>query len=258
MGSSVGVVVPTFNRAESTLKAIESVLAQTVYVEQIVVVDDGSSEEAAQLLAKSLAGTRVQLITCKHSGNPGKVRNFGIDRITSDYVAFLDSDDTWEPRKIELQLDALEKDGSKRAVCTNAQIVSRGIQLRKYLDISFQTLDIKRILTSNYIICSSVLVDRKILEQAGKFSDAKSVQGSEDYATWLRICLFTDWIYMDKPLVNYSTGLSDHFSSNSGSNQEILAYFDFMSWVIAHNARALKATWLIKRFIRILIRFRLK
>lgn len=258
MGSSVGVVIPTFNRPERTLQAIESVLAQTVVIDQIVVVDDGSDDWAVQNLVKSLSGTRVELITCKHSGNPGKVRNIGLDRITSDYVAFLDSDDTWEPKKIELQLNALERDSSKKAVCTNAQVIFKGARRSQYLDIKFQTLNLNRILTSNYIICSSVLVERAILEKAGNFADAKSVQGSEDYATWLRLCAFTDWIYIDEPLVNYSTGLTDHFSTRPSSNQEIRAYFDYISWFIAQESNAIRASKIIKYLLKAMIRTVLK
>ncbi|WP_324759917.1 glycosyltransferase family 2 protein [Haloarcula sp. GH36] len=104
----VSVVIPTYNRADTVRRAIESALAQTVTDIEVVVVDDGSTDDTAAVVA-GIDDERVRYIT--HEGNRGRsvARNTGIDAARGEYVAFLDSDDHWLPGKLERQLDELSR-----------------------------------------------------------------------------------------------------------------------------------------------------
>ena len=113
----VSVVIPTYNRGETLLRAIDSVLKQTYQNFEIIVVDDCSQENIAQLI-RDLNDNR--LIFQRHSNNRGgsAARNTGIEKARGEYIAFLDSDDVWLPQKLELQLQAIgdRADSSDRLV----------------------------------------------------------------------------------------------------------------------------------------------
>src|SRR4051794_17750234 len=115
---TIGVVIPTYERAKETVRAVESVLAQTLQAMQVVVVDDGSSAATIDELARLLASHPVTLVRAPRSTHPGRVRNAGLEVLRTQWVAFLDSDDTWAPHKLETQLSAV---GGAVAICTNAR-----------------------------------------------------------------------------------------------------------------------------------------
>jgi glycosyltransferase involved in cell wall biosynthesis len=102
----VCVVLPTFNRRDETARAIRSVLEQTRAADEIVVVDDGSTDGTKELI-ESRFGTRVRYLRQENRG-PSAARNVGIASARSPLIAFLDSDDTWMPEKLELQLPLME------------------------------------------------------------------------------------------------------------------------------------------------------
>jgi len=111
----VSAVIPTYNRREQVIKAIESVLAQTVPVDEIIVVDDGSTDGTADTV-RNRFGTRVRLFTQKNTG-VSAARNRGIGEAQAEWIAFLDSDDVWFPTKIERQFEALALLGERFSLC---------------------------------------------------------------------------------------------------------------------------------------------
>src|SRR5438046_2823187 len=112
--ASVTVVVPTYNRAallDATLRAIH---AQTVPVDEIIVVDDGSTDDTADVCGRQ--PKPVRYIRQDNTGLPAFARNRGAAEATADWIAFCDSDDLWHPRKLEVQLAAIEATGAKWGV----------------------------------------------------------------------------------------------------------------------------------------------
>jgi hypothetical protein len=107
----VSVVIPTWNRRELLRQAIESVIAQTCPNWEIIVVDDGSTDGTADTV-RSIGDQRIKLVACEHSGRKSHLRNLGIAASSGEFVGFLDSDDLWMPRKLEIQLEALRRDGA--------------------------------------------------------------------------------------------------------------------------------------------------
>src|SRR5688572_27262369 len=104
--SLISVVIPTFNRAHLISEAIESVLAQSYPNWELIIVDDGSTDET-QSLIRNFSDTRIRYFRIEHSGSFGTVRNFGIQASKGEYIAFLDSDDIWDPMKLEKQLQTI-------------------------------------------------------------------------------------------------------------------------------------------------------
>ncbi len=104
--STVSVIIPTYNRAKVICRAVESALGQTYPAVEIVVVDDGSTDNTLEMLKKY--GERIRLI-CQPNGGAGAARNAGLRVATGDYVDFLDSDDYFLPTKLEEQVAYLDE-----------------------------------------------------------------------------------------------------------------------------------------------------
>ena len=225
----VGVVIPTFERPEETLRAVESVLAQTMPVAQIIVVDDGSNEKSLTRLKSKLEGLPIELIELSHSGHPGIVRNAGLQKIRTEWVAFLDSDDSWKPEKIQVQFDQISKLNAV-AVCSNATLMSNR---ENYFPKFPKRISIRKLLRRNLIITSSVVVKTSVLREVDGFATSTFSRGSEDYATWLRIGTLCDWQSSDISLVTYN---NDSINSIRKSEEFTQAYsnvygiLDFISW----------------------------
>ena len=232
MRNRVGVVIPTFERPVETLRAVHSALNQSTKPAHILVIDDGSGEETREKLRSTLNYKTVEYLELDHSGHPGKVRKVGVDRLDTEWIAFLDSDDEWLPRKIEKQLLQLKISG-KSAICTNAKLRHNN---QNYFSekIRKSTFNQNDLINRNLVICSSAMVSRTLLLQAGSFADAISVRGAEDYATWLRIVQFTDWEYLHEPLVQYSDMSPDSLRievEKLGTPPNLLGLEDFSEWI---------------------------
>ncbi len=237
MKCDVGVVVPTFNRPTETLRAVNSVLQQTVLPSEIVVIDDGSNPECAEELQNLLYGLDVKLVWNEPSRHPGIARNQGIALLNSKWVAFIDSDDLWLPDKLEKQLAAAHKHRA-RAICSNAYLDSQSKNTEYSNRKKCETFKLKLLLKKNLIINSSVLIDRSLLNEVQGVACSYSVRGVEDYATWLRIASRTNWFYIGEPLVVYQSNSKDSLRiSNVFENKynRINAILDFQSWSESKN-----------------------
>lgn len=129
----ISVIIPAFNRGHTLPRALDSVRAQTRAADEILIVDDGSTDNTAEVLT---AFPRVHCIRQENRG-VSAARNTGIRAATGDWLAFLDSDDEWRPRKLELQVHALSSSPESRIVhcdeiwVRNGRRVNPGIRHRK-------------------------------------------------------------------------------------------------------------------------------
>ncbi len=204
----VSVVIPSFNRAASLPRALDSVLAQTRPADEIIVVDDGSSDGSAELLATRYAG-----ITCLRQPNQGvsAARNLGIQHASGDWIAFLDSDDTWLPDKLQAQLDMLEQ-SANCPLCHTEEI-----WIRNGTRVNAMKKHAKRggwiyphCLPLCVISPSSALIRRNILLDAGGFDTR--LPACEDYDLWLRLCSRYPVAYVDQPKITKYGGHADQLS----------------------------------------------
>lgn len=113
----VSVIIPTYNRGKFIKKAIESVLSQTYRNYEIIVVDDGSTDKTGEVL-KEFHGRSEIIYLYKENGGVSSARNMGIKKAKGDYIAFLDSDDTWMPQKLERQIEYISDNPEKVMVGT--------------------------------------------------------------------------------------------------------------------------------------------
>ena len=181
------VVMPAFDAAASIVRAIHSVVAQTHGDWELIVIDDGSSDATAQLV-EAVHDSRVRLLRQPPSGLPAVARNVGIREARGEYVAFLDADDVWYPKKLERVGAHLTARPSTDVVCHDVVVVVAGVprRLRAYRSDGSDFYE-QLAYRGNFLSTSAVTVRRAALLEAGLFPEARGEPMAEDYALWLRL-----------------------------------------------------------------------
>ena len=232
----VSVIIPTFNRFKYLLNTIESVKNQTYSNLEIIVINDKSTQK--EYYDYDWDVHKITIIhldqNSKHKFGyvcAGYVRNKGIEISTGKYIAFCDDDDIWFPKKIELQLNAMEKSGCKMS--STDGLIGNGVydknkKYKKYngehfyrilqniyrktksnlLEKGFPEIwNLEFLKIHNCIICSSVILNKEILDKINNFKNMKPP--GEDYDCWLRALNYTDSIYINDVCVHYDSGHGD-------------------------------------------------
>ena len=203
--SSVSVVVPTFNRLEYLRPALDSVFAQTWTAWDLVIADDGSDDELRAYLRGLADRPRVKVLWLPHRGIPAAVRNAALREATGTHVAFLDSDDLWAPRKLELQLGLLRDrpdcqwsyTAFRRVDRLGALLAEEGtLRWHPHQGDIFEQL----VLHTASLRTPSVVADRQLLLKIGGFDE--NMRSGEDYDLWMRLALHSPVAVVDEPLVD--------------------------------------------------------
>jgi glycosyltransferase involved in cell wall biosynthesis len=193
MSPLFSVVIPTFNRASNLKRAIESVLVQSYDIFEILVMDDGSTDNTAEIVA-SFADQRITYRWDKNFGGPARPRNRGITLAKGEWIAFLDADDWWTADKLQVCFDCINDKvdlvyHDLEIVSDHPKLFSRKInKSRQVKPPVFMDL----LLKGNAISNSSVVVRKRLLERIGSINESAGMIASEDYNTWLRIAQITD------------------------------------------------------------------
>jgi glycosyltransferase involved in cell wall biosynthesis len=207
----VSVVIPVRDRAAMVLRAVNSVLAQTHAALEVVVVDDGSTDDTAARLA-GIADDRVRLLSHAVGRGVSAARNTGLAAARGAYLALLDSDDVWLPRKIERQLAFMR--GRGLAISQTQEIWMRGGRrvnpgmIHQKPDGFFFEQALSRCLVSP----STVLFTRGFWEEMGGFDE--SLPACEDYDLWLRTLVRHPIGLLDEPLAVRHGGRADQLSAS--------------------------------------------
>jgi len=212
---TISVIIPTWNRADSVLKSIQSVLAQTILPLEILVCDDGSTDNT-RAVVEGLQNPLVHFLPGEHSGNAATPRNRGLAAARGEYIAFLDSDDTWLPTKLEKQIKSLEQSGLQASATNAWRILPDEATHAPLLSFTEKEIHFKKILRNNVIICSAVLIQTSLLKEAGGFPEFNAKTSiNEDYALWLRILTRNSFSYISEPLLNYNDDATHSFRSKN-------------------------------------------
>ena len=183
MTPKISVIIPTYNRANYLVEAINSVLYQTFRDFELIVVNDGSSDNTEEILNKY-----VGKIKYFYQGNNGvsAARNKGINNSEGEFICFLDSDDLWEKKKLEKQIDYFNKNVDAKICYTDEIWIRKGIrvnQMKKHRKYSGDIF--KMSLPLCIISASSIMIKKEVFSKVGFFDEA--LQVCEDYDLWLRI-----------------------------------------------------------------------
>lgn len=205
----VTVIIPTLNRSTTLKRAIESVQQQIFADWELIIVDDGSTDDTGTMVA-GLADPRIRYIWTEHAG-VSAARNRGIALATRPWICFLDSDDCWTPLKLKRQLAALEEDKRYSVIYTNEIWIRRGARVnQKKVHRKYSGWIYHRCLPLCIISPSSVLLHRDVLVKEGVFDESLPV--CEDYELWLRIAAHHPVRFLDEPLIVKTGGHSDQLS----------------------------------------------
>jgi glycosyltransferase involved in cell wall biosynthesis len=190
---SVSVILPTWNRAALLREAVQSVFAQTQRDWELIIVDDGSTDDTRAYL-KTLPHDRVRVILHEHCANPARLRNAAANVARGKYVAFLDSDDVWDARKLEVQVAALARDTDARWSYTRARwIDERGGEVpppaaREWTPCTGWIA--RELLTwTAWVALPTVMVERELLHTSGGFDE--SLIFHEDFELWVRLAVLS-------------------------------------------------------------------
>lgn len=200
----ISIIMPAYNAAQFIETAIRSVIAQTETSWELIVVDDGSTDNTADI-AEACGDARVRVLRLQHSSLPAVVRNQGLIAARGSLIAFLDADDRWEPQKLAYQYTYSQQYPQAGVIFSRYYVWfdhrRRPRSIEPHLRHVPNPGRLFRLLwQQNVIGTSTALVRRSLLDQYGGFDEDPRLRGGEDYELWLRLALHTDFGYVDQPL----------------------------------------------------------
>ncbi|QOP46074.1 glycosyltransferase family 2 protein [Sulfurimonas paralvinellae] len=203
----ITVVIPTYNRYAFLRRALESVFSQSYLAKEVIVIDDGSSDETSKIQNDF---PTIKYIYQENSG-VSAARNRGINEAGNEWIAFLDSDDTWHKEKLREQANFHKQNPDILMSYTDEVWIRNGKEIKlpkKYCKIGCDAF-LENLSYCN-IAPSSVLIHKKIFEQIGFFDEDLEV--CEDYDLWLRIASKHKIGYIPHKLINKYAGHTDQLS----------------------------------------------
>jgi len=203
----ISVIIPTWNRADTIVRAVESVIGQSLPAHEIIVVDDGSDDDTAHRLSSIEPVTRL----FQNNAGVSAARNRGIRAATGDWIALLDSDDEWLPQKLQRQVAALELQPETRLCHTDEIWIRRNVRVNpKNKHRKTGGWIYPHCLPLCAISPSAALIRRDVFDTIGWFDE--SLPACEDYDFWLRLCAREPVTYVDELLLNKYGGHADQLS----------------------------------------------
>jgi len=205
----ISVVIPTYNRWPSVARAIQSAIEQNRPADEILVVDDGSTDNTTSRLQQRF-GTAINIHKQPNQG-VSAARNAAIDRCSGNWIAMLDSDDEWLPGKLEKQTRAISEEADSVLVHTDEIWNRNGVRINPARKHKKRGGDIyEYCLPLCCISPSSAMIKTDVLIQLGRFDE--NMPACEDYDLWLRLCAHYPVCYIDEPLLVKYGGHQDQLS----------------------------------------------
>jgi len=185
--TSVRIIMPAYNSSRWISDSIQSVLDQYYEQWELLIVDDGSTDNTKNIVKNFLTDKRINYYYQKNFG-PAVARNYGISKASGKYLAFLDSDDLWKPNKLEMQFNHLNKNSDCCLIHTNYSIFEYNTQTSKPFQQTpwFSNWDEnERLLMFDTIGTLTVLTETQLIKNLGGFKN--DFYGTEDWDLWIRV-----------------------------------------------------------------------
>ncbi len=200
----VSIVLPTYNRAHTLKKAVDSILAQSYPHFELLIVDDGSTD-GTKTLIEGYEDDRIRYCYAGLNQGAAAARNFGIERAECEYIAFEDSDDIWYPTKLEKQMNALREAGEETGFVYHKISYDMGNHCCAILPSEKIPLEQKsgdiyaQLLYDNLVPCPAILARRCCIEAAGGFDT--ELKALEDYDYALKMAKHYKAVFLDEVLL---------------------------------------------------------
>ncbi len=226
--NSISVIIPTYNREHTLKKCIDSVLAQSYPSNEIIIIDDGSTDNTENLIKYYVTQhSSVKYFKTQNFG-VSHARNFGITKSNSDWISFLDSDDTWLKNKLKLQIKKVTEEN--RLWCHGEEIwIRNGVRVnQKKKHKKSGGNQFKRSLELCCISPSAVMIHNSIFK---KFKFNENYEVCEDYDLWIQLSCLYPISFVEEPIIEKTGGHEDQLSRK---------YFAMDLWRIKSIASLLK------------------
>lgn len=206
----VSVIIPNYNHGQYIAECVNSVIAQTYSAIEIIIIDNFSTDNSKRIVKKIIEDhqdAKIKFLEFNNRGIIAASRNFGVKHAAGDYLAFLDSDDVWEPNKLEIQVDILQN-SKHSAIATRFKPIGEKAYCYDHLAYMNKEGDViisyADILISNPIVTSSVLMRKEHFLKLGGFDESPNYRFIEDWELWLRLTnKFGDFRILNNKMVEY-------------------------------------------------------
>lgn len=215
----VTIVVPSYNRADYIAETIESLLIQTYQNREIIVIDDGSTDNTKEIVERYVP--QVQYVYQQNSER-GASRNHGLRLAKGEYISFLDSDDLWLPEKLAADVEFIEARPNVGVVYTDAlQIDSEGNYLKK-LNAGRHSGEVTgNILRENFVKIGAHLILTDKAREIEGFNEDRELSGSEDWEFWVRLSTITEFAFNPVAFVKIRTHEANTMSNPEGMERSM-------------------------------------
>ena len=242
--ANVTAVIPVYNYEQFIADAVDSALGQTYKDMEIIVVDDGSTDNTGEILKRQY-GSKIKYIYQENRGLSA-ARNLGIKLSSGQFIALLDADDIWLPEKIELQIQIMGNSDLIGIVsCGGYNINEKGKVINIHVTRNYQTKTdfMNDLLLRNVVSGGSyALVRKECFEKAGMFDE--NLKSAEDWDMWLRISKRYDTEYVELPLAKVRV---TEISMSSPMNAHKMLENELRVLTKAFSDKSLKGKWFLKR-----------
>jgi len=195
----VSIIIPTCNRAHLIGRAIRSVLNQTYKNFELIIINDGSTDNTEEVV-RGFKDSRIIYLELKENRGTSAVKNIGIKASKGIYVAFLDDDDQWLSEKLEKQIDKIEKSPEIKIIYCGYRLLNEEGKTIKEIRPVFKEDIYNNLLRRNFIALPTILVKKEILEKTGLFDE--ELNFGEDWDIFLRMAKSYKFDFVDQYLVD--------------------------------------------------------
>jgi glycosyltransferase involved in cell wall biosynthesis len=207
----ISVIIPTFNRSNVVRRAIDSVLLQTYKNFELIIVDDGSTDDTHDILKDYIVSERIIYVRSENKG-VSAARNLGVSLSNGEYISFLDSDDEWLPCKLQMQIDLI-KQGPELECVHGEEIWIRNAKRvnQKKIHQKFGGDIFEKCLGLCLISPSAVMISKRLYTEMNGFDEDYIV--CEDYDLWLKITSLYKVGFIKEPIITKYGGHDDQLSA---------------------------------------------
>jgi len=244
--TSVSVLIPAYNSAKYIQRSIESVLNQTVLPSEIIVIDDGSTDETAAI-ANSYGGIVRVISKGRNCGTPA-ARNFGIQNAAGEWIAFLDSDDEWEPGKNEIAIAIVESHKTDWCMVARKEVRNSSHQKSGPDSLTGEMICdnyFSLVLQEKRCAPSSTMIRKSVFSKVGGFNEILTT--GEDQEMWWRIAnVMPEISYYSQPLVKYYVDVAGSMTNSRRNDSKLIAFWDAVTQITSPHDDPLNSGLFIK------------
>lgn len=215
----VSIVMPAYNAAQTVSESIDSILMQTMSDWELIVIDDGSSDDTVNILSRYASkDNRIRFYQNEKNSGASYTRNRAVELAKGEWIAFLDSDDIWRKDKLKKQLDVASRHSDMVICYTASSFINDNGQSYGYVMEAVDKVTYKMLLKKNLLSCSSVMIRASVMKGIKMPSDKMH----EDYYVWLNVVRSCGVAYgINEPLLIYRLR-SESKSSNRIKSAKML------------------------------------